>query len=330
MEEFWNQPVSAFLSSPPPSTQETERAGQGTEENAAGAAVDGGHPSPKPPGSKFHRLAAACPEATDTEVRRFLSDHGTVTASSRKLEAYLRWNVANEDARREATTAQPDLSPEEVGSEPGRASDSDTWSFCCVAAGRRLSETLPSGDPLRLPQLAIFVGARDGGGAISGEGKGGIVDQEGNAVLHLLPAMLDTDLASPSAYALATAMYCDAALDRSDARRVTLVVDVRPGKGWANPAPTKVVPYLQKLSKIGSNMFPGRLARAVAVPVPAVCVGLWNMFRPLLDKRHAARVCLVGGPAGYKSPLPPEDMTEYFPMETIEALEDCRRANFLG
>eukprot|EP00563_Minutocellus_polymorphus_P003561 CAMPEP_0181046988 /NCGR_PEP_ID=MMETSP1070-20121207/14637_1 /TAXON_ID=265543 /ORGANISM="Minutocellus polymorphus, Strain NH13" /LENGTH=371 /DNA_ID=CAMNT_0023125625 /DNA_START=76 /DNA_END=1191 /DNA_ORIENTATION=- len=270
---------------------------------------------------KVDRLAEECPGATRAELRRFLAEHKTVASASKKLRAYFTWRNKIQEAvgavKCEMSTCEMSTN---VESQTSTLDDRATsiWEVCCRATAHLVSPNIAQ--ELRLPQIIRLV---------EDQKQQPMRDVEGNRVLLLLPAMLDTKVASVSTYALATMLYIDAVLDRSSMETPTLVLDVRPGRGWSNPTPQKVVPYLQKISQIGANMFPERLNRAVAVPVPAMAVGLWNMAKPLLDKKHASKVSLVSGPANGRAPLPTDDMLKYFSSELIEAMEESRRSSFV-
>ena len=260
---------------------------------------------------KLQRLAEEFPEATRAEVRRFLAEHKTVSSASKKLKAYFSWRRKNQEAMNADVSSSS-------GAGSNTLDDRSVWEVCCRATAHLVSPTISQ--ELRLPQIIRLVQDQE---------EQNMRDVEGNRVLLLLPAMLDTKVASVSTYSLATMLYIDTILDRSSMETPTLVLDVRPGRGWANPTPQKVIPYLQKISQVGANMFPERLNRAVAVPVPAMAVGLWNMAKPLLDKKHAARVSLVGGPATGRSPLPKDEMLKFFPSELVEEMEERRRSSFI-
>lgn len=256
---------------------------------------------------KLERLAEEFPEATRAEVQRFLAEHKTVSYASKKLKAYFSWRRKNQEAMNAVSSSSDAEST---------LDDRSVWEVSCRATAHLVNIS----QELRLPQIIRLVQDQE---------EQNMRDVEGNRVLLLLPAMLDTKVASVSTYSLATMLYIDTILDRSSMEAPTLVLDVRPGRGWANPTPQKVIPYLQKISQVGANMFPERLNRAVAVPVPAMAVGLWNMAKPLLDKKHAARVSLVGGPAAGRSPLPKDEMLKFFPSELIEEMEERRRSSFI-
>ena len=262
---------------------------------------------------KLRRLAKECPDATSSEIRRFLIEHKTVSSASKHLSAYLEWRGRNEKAFYNVQSFGSDACDSYSMSD-----DSAKWDLCCMAA----AELDDSYKKLKLPRIIRVVGSR------GGNKKG--LDVDGNGVLLLLPAILDIELAPISTYALATSLYIDTVLDRANMDKKTLVVDVRPGVGWANPSPQKVIPYLQKISQVGASMFPERLSRAIAAPVPGMAVGLWNMARPLIDKKHAARVCLISGAAAGRSPLPPKQMEKYFETGVVEWMEKSRRESFIA
>eukprot|EP00978_Attheya_sp_CCMP212_P045210 scaffold337578_cov57-Attheya_sp.AAC.1 len=157
-------------------------------------------------------------------------------------------------------------------------------------------------------------------------------DVDGNRIIYVLPALLDTKLESSALYdALATALYFDCILDRHQMETIALVIDVRPGKSWANPLPPKVFPYIKAISKYGVDLFPEHMSRIIVVPVPTIAVGLWNTVRGFLHKKHAAKIRLVGGSANLKASLPPQRMKEYIPDEhAVHSMEECRLSEFVN
>mmetsp|Transcript_29193 Transcript_29193/g.64366 ORF Transcript_29193/g.64366 Transcript_29193/m.64366 type:complete len:350 (+) Transcript_29193:136-1185(+) len=268
--------------------------------------------------NKLERLAKEHPAATSAEIRRFLIDHKTVASASKQLATYREWRKRNEKAIHSVQSAgNDDSNAGSTGSYGSVSDDSAVWDRCCMATAE-----LVSSKKVKLPRIIRVVG--------SDERNEKEQDIDGNGIILLLPAMLDTKLASISTYALATTLYIDAILDRTSMDKMALVVDVRPGLGWANPSPQKVFPYLAKISQVGANMFPERLSRAVAAPVPGMAAGLWNMARPLLDKKHAARVCLISGAATGRSPLPHKQMEKYFAGSVVESMEKSRRKSFVA
>ncbi|KAL7516914.1 hypothetical protein ACHAWX_001881 [Stephanocyclus meneghinianus] len=142
--------------------------------------------------------------------------------------------------------------------------------------------------------------------------------------IQVLPPRVDTNLASHSAYALAIAMYLDRVLDRDSDEKVTLAIDVRVGKGWANISAFKLLPFIKSTTKFVSELHPERLERCIIFPVPSIAVGIWRAVKPFLDKETAGKVFLIPGPAGADAGLP-ETIPDVLNRELIEKLERMRR-----
>lgn len=66
-----------------------------------------------------------------------------------------------------------------------------------------------------------------------------LCDHDGNRILHLLPAQMDPSIASDGTFALCIAFYLERKLGRNSMEKMTVVIDVRGGHGWANPTPKK-------------------------------------------------------------------------------------------
>eukprot|EP00573_Skeletonema_grethae_P010750 CAMPEP_0201708212 /NCGR_PEP_ID=MMETSP0578-20130828/54713_1 /ASSEMBLY_ACC=CAM_ASM_000663 /TAXON_ID=267565 /ORGANISM="Skeletonema grethea, Strain CCMP 1804" /LENGTH=138 /DNA_ID=CAMNT_0048196997 /DNA_START=9 /DNA_END=421 /DNA_ORIENTATION=+ len=87
--------------------------------------------------------------------------------------------------------------------------------------------------------------------------------KDGSRIFHLVPARFDLSIASAQVYALAAALYLDRLLSRSTTEKVSLICDVRGGRGWANPTPWSLLPFVQATSSLLGRHFPERLKRMV-------------------------------------------------------------------
>jgi hypothetical protein len=174
------------------------------------------------------------------------------------------------------------------------------------------SPTLGSG----LPAMLVF-----------GEGERRALS--GTRVAVFLAAMYDPKLADDDAYTRAIAATLDANLDRAAAEKITLLVDVRGGDGWANPAATSVIPFLRTLSSVLSANFPERLHQLIVFPVPWIASTLWSVIKQFLDANTARKVVLLDGPADRKAPLPPT-LAEYVDESTLAMLHRIRTKALMG
>ena len=49
-------------------------------------------------------------------------------------------------------------------------------------------------------------------------------------------------------YVLATADFMNANLARDSTEKISILIDVRPGKGWKDPAPMKFIPLIKAIN----------------------------------------------------------------------------------
>ncbi|EED96056.1 predicted protein [Thalassiosira pseudonana CCMP1335] len=94
--------------------------------------------------------------------------------------------------------------------------------------------------------------------------------KDGSRILHIIPARLDMALAPASVYSLACALYLERRLSRSSTERIALICDVRGGRGWSNPTPWSMLPFIQssKVVVVGvaedGRKFPEKLNEWIA------------------------------------------------------------------
>ena len=139
----------------------------------------------------------------------------------------------------------------------------------------------------------------------------------------MLPARVDTNLANATTYALALAIYLDQTLDRNAVEKLTLAVDVRAGKGLANISAFKLLPFIQGVTKLLTDLHPERLERCIIFPVPGIAVGIWRAVKPFLDKETSGRVFIVAGPAGIDDGLP-QKVPQILGGELVDKSEKTR------
>lgn len=157
-----------------------------------------------------------------------------------------------------------------------------------------------------------------------------LCDKQGNRILHVLPARTDLNAASPHTYATAFGLYLEKHLDRRSTDQLTLLLDVRPGTGWANPPVTQLIGFIRHVSQVLHSYFPGRLHQCVIFPVPRIAVVLWNnMMQFCLDPLVRKLIVLVPGAAGRMSPAPTKRLKEYVADEqALNVMEETRLRAF--
>ena len=116
-------------------------------------------------------------------------------------------------------------------------------------------------------------------------------------------------------YVLACAQAVDSALQPGDNRKLTVLIDVRPGAGWANVSAHKMLPFFKLASPL-SNHFPERAQQIIIYPVPMLLRQLWRMVRSFMDPVTEDRFIVLSGPADLGSPCPRE-LCEYISLQQL-------------
>ncbi|KAL7465262.1 hypothetical protein ACHAXS_005607 [Conticribra weissflogii] len=146
--------------------------------------------------------------------------------------------------------------------------------------------------------------------------------KDGTRILHILPARLDLSLAAAPTYSLAAALYLDSLLRRTDAERLTLVCDVRGGRGWTNPTPMSTFPFIRSTSSLLGQHYPERLERMILFPMPKAAMWVWGAAQKCLDPNTASKVVVCSEV---------KEVEEGFLEEGVmDLLEGRRRSFFVG
>lgn len=201
-----------------------------------------------------------------------------------------------------------------------------------------------------LPQV-VYCHCSNSGGSISSpneDDKTFLCDKQGHTILHVLAARLDPQKAGKHAhelYATSLALYLDRYFlnhpsggrndnkddddnDNNKKHRVTLLLDVRAGKGWRNPPALELVGLVRHLATVLHDLYPDRLHKCLLFPVPRPAIWIWNMFRGLLDESIRNTVCLLPGGALAESPAPIKDLATHVDEATLQHCEQVRLQTF--
>jgi hypothetical protein len=116
-------------------------------------------------------------------------------------------------------------------------------------------------------------------------------------------AMCDLDFSAED-YVGATADFLHANLNNDDEDKITVLVDVRPGAGWKDPAPLAFIPLIQAINTQMSINYPERIQAIVIYPMPWWAVQIFNMVSMFLDPRTSEKMMMLSGPALIDSPEP--------------------------
>jgi hypothetical protein len=238
-------------------------------------------------------IQCAVPESTHAERQRFLVDcNGDQTAAINKLRKYLKWRSDYcDDALRE---------------------ELDSWTYATQMVQKRSAKSSShTHSTLTLPCI-LYAHEKT---------------QSMTRYVQHLPGRIDTALAKPSTYALALAIYLEHLFDRNSSEKVTLVIDVRAGHGWANILAIHLVPFMQISCRLLTDLHPERLESCILFPMPKVANVIWKAVKPFLHKDTRKKVVLVNGSAGVDDPVP-KKMKQFMDGEMIKQLEDKRRSCF--
>ncbi|KAK1744917.1 hypothetical protein QTG54_004208 [Skeletonema marinoi] len=153
--------------------------------------------------------------------------------------------------------------------------------------------------------------------------------KDGSRIFHLVPARFDLSIATAQVYALAAALYLDRLLSRSSTEKISLICDVRGGRGWANPTPWSLLPFVQATSSLLGRHFPERLKRMVLYPMPSSAVWVWCAAQKFLDADTASKVVVVGldGASSNNSGMH-EELEKFITKKDYLLLEERRRTFF--
>lgn len=249
-------------------------------------------------------IETAVPESTYAERQRFLVDcGGNHNAAIEKLVKYMKWrNDYCDDALRDKL---------------------DSWTYATQMLQKSIVKhslqncdgtthtSSSSSSKIKLPCI-VYVHENF---------------QSMTRYVQHLPARIDTKIAKPSTYALALAIFLEHLFDRNSIEKITLVIDVRAGQGWANILAIHLIPFMQMSCKLLCDLHPERLESCILFPMPKVTNVIWKAVKPFLHKDTRKKVVLVNGPAGIDDPVP-KKLRQIVDEEIIRQLEDKRRSCF--
>jgi len=246
------------------------------------------------------------PESTLAERRRFLKARkGVIKAASAQLGSYIQWRSANKIDEFFPSTF---------------TTDEEDWALAARAAMEIANNTGgPSpADREVLPRIVSVFGGEDGL----------VLCKNGARIVHVLPCQLDTTIAPSTTYALALAMYLDRKLDRNHTEKVTVVIDIRSGKGWPNPSSVSLVPFIKLVVGSLNSYFPERLSRCILFPLPMTATVLFNKAKAYLDPDTATKIQVCSGAGSVTSKVPTK-VKQFIDEKSVDVMERRRKAFFL-
>jgi len=244
------------------------------------------------------------PDSTLAERRRFLKARkGVIKAASAQLGSYIQWRNNNKIDEFFPSTF---------------TTDEQDWALAAMGAMEitNTGRTSPSSNKM-LPRIVSVYGGNDGL----------VLCKNGARIVHVLPSQLDTTIAPATTYSLALAMYLDRKLDRNHTEKVTVVIDIRSGKGWPNPSSVSLVPFIKLVVGSLNSYFPERLSRCILFPLPMTATVIFNKAKAYLDPDTASKIQVCSG-AGSVSAVVPSKVRNFIDEKSIDIMERRRIAFF--
>lgn len=273
--------------------------------------------------SDVQKLEKYCPLATAEERQRFLlAKEGNYELALEQLKQYLNWRQKYDlDTLLHSPPTMPSHDDDDwhsCASNDGRIDELD-WRY---ASDKALSyyNADESSKPVVLPQLAFML-------TLPGSDEH-VRDVNGNRILLLLPAQMDPNMADDETFTLCIAFYLERKLGRSTMEKMAVSIDVRGGKGWHNPKPGTLIPFVKKVTKCLERNFPERMAKSIVYPMPRVAAVLWNVIKKFLDENTRAKIAVVGGDASTDAKPPYKKLEAYVEREILERMETVRLESF--
>ena len=284
----------------------------------------------QPPTAGDYELQRRHPQATTAECRRFLmAQNHSMDEASAQLQTYLDWRAqyCNDDDDDESNNNKTIMNSDNSAVDDDDNNNNNTTDGDWDRAARialMSSQSNSSSTPTNISLPCIIFGPESSN---TTNDTTYLTALDGTPIVQHLPARIDLTLADGPTYGLALCLYLDAVvLDRHSFQKLTVLIDTRPGTGWANIPARQLVPFCRTLAQQLNDLFPERLARCILFPVPRVAQFVWQVLvKPFVDAETAAKVCLVAGRVQRQAP-PPRSLSRYVDADTVACLEQRRRA----
>jgi len=161
-----------------------------------------------------------------------------------------------------------------------------------------------------------------------------ICDAQGNYLVQALPARIDLSISS-EAYVQDLSFYLGqviaAAADQN--KKLTILVDVRPGEGWPNHSVLQLAGLIRQLANELHVQFPDALHKLVLFPIPRAAIVLYNMaIKPLFrghPKLKQVMELVPGARLAVNAPAPLDKLSQFVALQHLETLEQHRLATFV-
>ncbi|KAL3809199.1 hypothetical protein ACHAXA_000728 [Cyclostephanos tholiformis] len=280
------------------------------------------------------RLQKLYPNATIAECKRFFACvKYNEEAASKRMEEFFRWR--SECGLKSIADACGERSDDRHVREFDQAfveKDAEDWNASAQLAISIVTKSHVPESAAKLPQIICSYEEKFEEGSDSEvlpkQKKEFTLPprcKDGTRILHILPFRLDLSIATAPTYSLAVALYLDRRLSRLTIEKITLLCDVRGGRGWANPTPWSTLPFIQSTASLLGSHYPERLERLVLFPMPMSAIWVWSAAKKCLDPNTSSKVVIVSPGEGS---APPEQLLEFVDDEKFSVLEKRRQSFF--
>jgi hypothetical protein len=249
------------------------------------------------------------PGSTPMERKRFLTGR-SLERAQQKMESYIKWREQYHLNTAPYTVAQ------------NFKKDEDAWDFAVDHTSKYYETPSSSSDafsaPKKLPRIVKF-GEIDDLRAL-----------DGRRIALVLPGLIEKKVAPLDFYARCVGVYLDLKLDRDSDENIYVIVDLRAGLNWPNASPTSLLPFVKSLNQQLIDAMPERMLRTIVYPIPPIAKPIWALFKSFLDKKVVAKISVLWGSAGVKSPIPKQMRNAVFDEKFMESLEGIRSSGFMN
>ena len=163
------------------------------------------------------------------------------------------------------------------------------------------------------------------------DGNKAMRDLQGNCILHTLPAQIDMRF-SGELYTKEITSYLDQVLQNDPTQKVTVLLDVRPGRGWPNAPAPQLMGLIRHFVTNIYTQYPDALHKFILFPIPRAAIMLYKVaIKPLLMGHPQLKEVmeLVPGPGlGMNSPAPLDKLAAFVSPDNLKFMEDHRLKSF--
>jgi hypothetical protein len=143
-----------------------------------------------------------------------------------------------------------------------------------------------------------------------------------------MPGRLDKKMAPAEIYSLALGLYLDRKQNRESLDLFSVMLDVRGGKGWANPPAYNMMPFIKSAAMLLHQHYPERLDKLIVYPLPRPALWIWHMVKPFLDVSVVSSAHLIGGKDTSASTPPNDKLEEFVDLSILSEMEKHRLSTF--